>query len=89
MTDSKFYTKTRQLTAYALACGYADVERNLVSETRLTWNGTTYDVQTTLKGYSGKYWEWSQHDNIASARRAMRLQQRRAYEQETELAIAS
>ena len=78
----QFYTKDRQFTAYALACGYIDITRGLYATTHLSWNGASYDVQTELKSYSGKWWESAQFESLLEARREVRKQQRRAHDYE-------
>ena len=65
------YTQRGQVSAYGLACGYADVYTMSTEsgdvEVRLTDNGCTYDVKILPLGkvMAG----WAQFDKLADARK--------------------
>lgn len=77
------YTQRGQVSAYGLACGYAD-DYTLPAEigdvrVRLTYNGCTYDVNVIAYGQQLTWFDlpdgrkviagWAQFDRLADARK--------------------
>lgn len=77
------YTQRGQVSAYGLACGYADVYTMSAEsgdvEVRLTDNGCTYDVKVIAHGQPLTWFDlpdgrkvlagWAQFDKLADARK--------------------